>query len=168
MQLISTKEVIGAVKHKMLRRFSDPKTKKQTKTCPKSAFSDDFRLLLNCQALQRDFRQFLIAENRPELTLYVDFPAKCHRLRALADCPVELQAEVLNIHYTHLRTRANDKLILEDFGLVKKKVELKIVQEKYDFDIFDEAVALCAQKIAYALDIYMMSRRCYGSLSEPL
>ena len=113
---------------------------------------EEFNILLQSEAAQRDFREFLVSSGVPDLCAYVNFSVQAYALRHL-DGPIR-EREIRRLYDAHIRTRANEKIDLNDFGMAKKKIEEKIKKGSFTSDIFDTAVQQCAHRLTNALQYF--------------
>ena len=113
---------------------------------------EEFNILLQSEAAQRDFREFLVSSGVPDLCAYVNFCVQAYALRHL-DGPIR-EREIRRLYDAHIRTRANEKIDLNDFGMAKKKIEEKIKKGSFTSDIFDTAVQQCAHRLTHALQYF--------------
>ena len=113
---------------------------------------EEFNILLQSEAAQRDFREFLVSQGVPDLCAYVDFSVNAYALRHL-DGPSR-EREIRRLYDAHIRTRAYEKIDLNDFGIAKKKIEEKIKKGHFTPDIFDTAVQQCAYRLTNALEVF--------------
>ena len=113
---------------------------------------DEFNVLLKSDECQRDFREFLVSSGVPDLCAYVNFSVQAYALRHL-DGPIR-EREIRRLYDAHIRTRANEKIDLNDFGMAKKKIEAKIKKGSFTSDIFDTAVQQCAHRLTHALQYF--------------
>ena len=113
---------------------------------------EEFNILLQSEAAQRDFREFLVSQGVPDLCAYVDFSVAAYALRH-QDGPIR-EREIRRLYDAHIRTRAYEKIDLNDFGIAKKKIEEKIKKGSFTPDIFDTAVQQCAYRLTNALEVF--------------
>ena len=106
---------------------------------------EEFSFLLQSEPAQRDFREFLVSNGVPDLCAYINFSVQAYALRNL-DGPIR-EREIRRLYDAHIRTRAYEKIDMNDFGLDQKKIEEKIKNGNFSSDIFVTAVQQCAHKL---------------------
>lgn len=138
---------------KFKRRFSNEE-KKRPKNHGIDINDAEYCLIISDVELQRDFREYLNSTGLPDLLGYFDFVLSCQHLRHIASYD-DLTVAVDALYQRYMRSYATEKIQLDDFGAIKRRVECDLGNRTITPFIFDAAMVEAYRKLKQPLARFM-------------
>ena len=139
--------------HKFKRRFSNEE-KKRPKNKSLEINDAEYCLIIADVELQRDFREFLNSTGLPDLLGYFDFVLSCGHLRHISSYE-DLTLAVDSLYQRYMRSYATEKIQMNDFGAIKRRVESDLGSRTITPFIFDAAMVEAYRKLKQPLARFM-------------